>query len=128
METVNVNDLLLDPLAGCLPIMQQLQNAETMADAIVLRLRLCADKKASASLEKQIKKEAKAGLPKYCEYLVNELQYELRKAMGKNDAEPEILNKWAAYLVKRHKTDDVLDFIYAVKINREKRRIAVLEL
>ena len=121
MQAVNVNELMLDPLAGCLPVMQMPGNIENMIDSISLRIRVCTPGKTANKLVTSIKKEAKNSLVTYGEYAVNELLFELRQALQAKANETDILNRWAGMLMKKHKTDEVLDFINGLKRARKDR-------
>ena len=126
MQAVNVNDVMLDPLAGFLPVMQLPGNADTFIESIATRLMVCIGREKTVLLREQLRKESnKIGFDKKC-YIINELLYEFRKAAPRKSLvdEKEIQNKWIAKVISKMGQDTGLEFFTKLnehRANREKQ-------
>lgn len=124
-NTVNVNDLMLDPLAGCLPIMKVHGQANNFIEAIALRLTVCMDRKRVLLLRDQLRKESnKIGIDKRS-YIINELLHEFRKFTTKpgENYEKKVTEDWVAKIISKEGPDKGLDFYNQLKANRESRLV-----
>lgn len=124
MQATNSNELMLDPLAGCLPIMQTPGSDQNFISSVLMRLRLCTSAKISESIFEQVKKEAKRSGIYPSEYIINELLYEFRKARRKHEESFEVvvLKNWTSKVIRRHGEDAGLVFFKVVSAAREKRK------
>lgn len=127
MQAANANELMLDPLAGCLPIMQFPGNVENFVSSLVLRIQVCRTRKIGEELEVQIRKEAKHAGIERGEYLVNELLHELRMAMiEKNPSFEElVLKNWTKTAIVKYGEDVGLKLFEFVRSNRQKRLLII---
>lgn len=119
-----VQTLFDDPLAGCDPIFTDPGPATTMLRSLLMRLRVYLEEERSTSLGDQIIAEAKAlPVPRY-EYVINEVQHELRRCTREYDEafEAVVLSNWVKDLLKRIPEDDVWQFHKGLRENRERRK------
>lgn len=124
MPPTTVHTIMDDPLVGCLPIVQLESNAHNLLRSLLLRLRLFLEEKRSAAVGDQVIAESKKlSIPVY-EYVLNEVQYELRRCQkGYNEAfETIVLNNWTKDLLKRYPEDVVWTFFRKVRANRKARK------
>ena len=127
MQAININTLMDNPLAGCLDLMQESYNVQNFKSSVTLRLALFTSRTVAQGISNQIEKESLACKPIriVCnEYIVNELLFEYRLAQGKNNLSFEnlVLKKWVAKIISSNGADAGLDFLNALKSNREKRK------
>lgn len=126
MEAINVNDVISHPLAGCLTFTTQPGSYTTLVDSLYLRLCVIHGKRVSTYIFDQINLEGEKIIIFKKEYVINELQYEIRHWLLKEDPqceyyESEIIDAWAEKLLSKLDTDAVLDFIVQLKQFRARR-------
>jgi hypothetical protein len=131
VDPVNVNTLFDEPLAGCLDIVQDPGNFMTFRNSLELRLSLVTSRLEAETILGRIHDDYNfpdddpftVGLP---EYVINELQYEIRKRRSNYNEETEnpILSKWFDHLVDHYNmtSDEAIGFMAAVTKARAKRR------
>lgn len=121
----NVGDLVNQELAGCDPDMEWPGNFEVLADRLGLMLALYTSRAQATVIIKQITKEAKRQAIKYHEYVINEIQYEMRVARMRwkpDELKEAMINQeWAARLLERFPLTMVDQFMEGLKASRIKR-------
>ncbi len=122
MQPTVVNRIIEDPLAGCLDIIYNEGVYVTLCNSLYLRLRIFYAKEIVDKIKSRIEKDSEDQIMPTEEYVINELQYELRFAgKGSTDFESQILNRWSAILMKQYETDEVLDFVSDIIFFRDLR-------
>lgn len=123
MGSVGVNDILDDPLAGCLDIFRDEVSASQMEKSLFLRLRIFYREPDAVKLSDKIFEEAENMPFSKWEYIINEMQYEIRRAYKdySSNFETVLLNSWMYKLMQRIQQDDALDFMVMIKKYREER-------
>lgn len=120
-----VGDIWRQDLAGCLPEMDWPGNFETLKERLYLVLALYRTRAISSSILGQIEDEAEYLWVKYHEYVINEMQYEIRCRASANNVdvlkEAMINEEWAARLGKRYPQKEVDEFMETLVSNRLKR-------
>lgn len=113
-----------DPLAGCLPWIQNDSNGTNLLKSLLMRLRLFLNEDCSVTLCDQIIASAKLVQINRWEYVINEVQYELRRCTPEFDErfETVILNNWVKDLLKRLPEDNVWEFHRVVREYRKQRK------
>jgi len=112
-----------DPLAGCLLIFKDEVNASQMVKSLFLRLRIFYSEPDATKLSDKIIEESDQVPFSRWEYIINETQYEIRRAYKDYNPmfETVLLNSWLHKLMKRIQQDDALDFMVKLKKMREER-------
>lgn len=123
MKPIRVQTIFSEPLAGCLPICRDPDNAYNMLRAILLRLRLFYKEDVCTKLFDDITEGSKRTAVPQNEYLINEVQYEIRRAGKEYDPQFEavLINTWLKDLITRIPEDDAYAFMRDLKANRENR-------
>lgn len=132
---INVNEYSDYLLPGCVPILIDSENFIEFRNHLVDLLGKAITPSEAVRMYEIIASESPSQLIDAREYLLNELQYEIRrtKAAASNTTskdESEILQDWATSLsertdgrfYERSDTDDVLDLISAIKEKRFSRK------
>lgn len=124
MSVYSIQSVIDDPLAGCLPLVQEESNGTNLLRSLLLRLRLFLDETKSVQLSDQVIAEAQLVQINRWEYVINEVLYELRYCGRQYNEmfETVVLNNWVKDLLKRWPEDTVLEFIMIVKSNRVCRK------
>lgn len=118
-----VQSLYDEPLAGCLPVFEDAAAATNMLRSLLLRLRIYYTEKVCTALGDCIIAEAGNFSIYRMEYVINEVQYEIRRASNYNPAFEEVLlNNWVKDLLKRVPEDAVWQFNKVVRAYREERK------
>lgn len=114
---IPVSQLAERPLAGCHKWLSDSYVNKTILTR-ALYTRLCLFTSISHALETyQVICEE---FPGNSEYIINELQYEIRRASGKTSEnyESELISRWAEVKMRVHRVDEVLEFVNQLKENR----------
>lgn len=121
MQFVNVSQLAERPLAGCSKWFVESCNSTILIRTLYLRLCLFTSIREAIEIYRAICDECDNDP----EYVVNELQYEIRKASGKTSDgyESEIVSRWAEVKMRVSHINDVLEFVKQLKENRISRFI-----
>lgn len=124
MSVYSIQSVIDDPLAGCLPLVQEESNGTNLLRSLLLRLRLFLDETKSVQLSDQVIAEAQLVTINRWEYVINEVLYELRHCGRQYNEmfETVVLNNWVKDLLNRWPEDTVYLFLRQVKKNREARR------
>ena len=124
MPPVALNSVIDDPLAGSLPLIRQPGNGATLLRSLLMRLRLFLDERRSTAIGDQVIAEAKEVLIFSWEYVINEVQYELRRCQHGDNPQLEtvVLNNWTKDLLRRYPEDVVWEFFKQVRKNRGGRK------
>jgi hypothetical protein len=118
-----VQSLYDEPLAGCQPIFEDAANATNMLRSLLMRLRIYYTEKVCTALGDRIIAEAGNVQIYRMEYVINEVQYEIRRAGNYNPAFEEVLlNSWVKDLLNRVPEDAVWQFNKVVRGYREERK------
>lgn len=137
---MHASDLADRPLAGCHWLMEDELNAETLIEHLRLRVSLYYDGDLSQIIFDEIISEYWKTIcvfPKpspshlnrpFQEYVINEIQYQIRKGSGKtsDQLESNIITEWVNHITKEHCLDDALEFISLLKKNRNSRNRVIL--
>lgn len=123
MIGVAVDSIMDDPLAGCLPIFEDVANASNMLKSLFMRLRIFYSEPVATALTDQIIIESGEVPFSKWEYIINECQYEKRRAWIEFNPmfETVVLNNWMHQLMKRIQQDEALEFMFKLKKWREER-------
>lgn len=119
-----VQSLYDDPLAGCLPIFEDSEAATNMLRSLLLRLRIFYSESVSTALGDQIITESGNSGIYRMEYVINEVQHEIRRAGSSFNPSFEaiLLNNWVKDLLKRVPEDQVWQFHRLVLKYRNERK------
>jgi hypothetical protein len=121
-----VKNLADAELAGCLLLKKDLNIFELLRDDLTNRIALYLRMPTAKTIKEAIITESAAikQVP-YWEYIINELQYELRMAAFSGKLNPAyeamMINDWAKHIIRKEDADTSLDFIILLKANRLKR-------
>lgn len=128
MDAININEIISKPLAGCLPFTKQPGSYATVIDSLFMRLRIIHGKRVSTYILDQINLEGEKIIIFKKEYVINELQYEIRICQNNTveSMESELIDQWAKSLLEDFREDRVLDFIIQLKQARARRKRASL--
>lgn len=124
----NANSIAETDLAGCLSVAQDIYNFELLVDGLVYRIRLWYKKDRAFQLYEVITVEAATVNVPHREYVINELQFEVRVARARGiekvdlAKEKALLERWARHVARKKGTDTALDFISLLKKNRKMRQ------
>lgn len=126
MDAININDVIDKPLAGCLPFTKSAGTYTTLIDGLFIRLAIIHGKRVSTYILDQINIEGEKIIIFKKEYVINELQYEIRlfnKSItpGYEIYESTYIDLWAEKLMDRMDENAVLDFISKLKQFRARR-------
>jgi hypothetical protein len=128
MANINVDTIAKADLAGCLPIIENPDSFELLRDNLTMKIALCYDPDQAGLIRKMLATEVcDVQVPSW-EYIINELQYELRIAIAhgvehlSKDYESRLINDWAKHIIKMKDVDTSLDFISILKTNRKNRK------
>lgn len=127
MRPINVNTIMDDPLAGCNENIHNIVGISTLVNRLNTMLQLIRGDARAAVIRSSIEKEIKTIGINDREYLINELQYEVRiGTLGPNritseEFENVLINRWFKIVHKRDGEDVALRFVNMLKGNREKR-------
>lgn len=123
MSATPIQAIIDDPLAGSLPLFTDAANGTNFMRSLLLRLRIYySEEKATKFGDTVIAESQLVNINRF-EYIINELQRELRKC-GKeyNELfETVVLNNWIKDLINRAGEDVAYEFMRQVKRNRENR-------
>lgn len=124
MHAVTINTIIDDPLAGCLAVVKQGNNATTLLRSILIRMRLFYNEKKCKSISDQIIRESDDVTIDPWEYIINENLYEMRRiSKGVNEMlETAVLSNWTRELMKIYTHDQALEFVSRLKNNRLRRK------
>lgn len=120
MQFIPVSQLAERPLAGCHTwLLDSYVNTTILTRALYMRLCLFTSISYALETYKMICEES----PGNSEYVINELQYEIRLASGKTSDgyESELVSRWAEVKMRTSRVDDVLEFVNQLKENRLSR-------
>jgi hypothetical protein len=128
MGHIPIKVIAEDPLVGCSDQLgDDAGSWENMLNFLVSNLSLITNSELADQLSGAIAIESSESGIDQSQYIVNELQYEIRQRMlgslktTNEQFETVLLNRWSKYLLRDHDTNQVLDFITFVKSNRTKR-------
>src|SRR5689334_20422578 len=123
MQSINAVNLMDDPLAGCLPVMQMVTNAETFLRSVMLRMRLFYSEDTCQKICDRIIEESKQTVLYQYEYVINEILFEFNEAKRNlQPFEPQLsLQAWITDIIARYGQDTGIEFFKYVKTNRINR-------
>lgn len=123
MSATPIQAIIDDPLAGSLPLFTDAANGTNFMRSLLLRLRIYYSEEKVNKFSDIVIAESQLVKINRFEYIINELQRELRKC-GKeyNEMfETVVLNNWIKDLIARAGEDVAYEFMRQVKKNREGR-------
>lgn len=125
-QYTNVKNIAQAELAGCLPLVEDLNNFELLKENLTCRIALFVRMPAAREILEVITDEAgKVEQVPFWEYIINELQHELRVASSRGPLneghEGVLISKWTKHIIRKKDVDTALDFIAVLKTNRLKR-------
>lgn len=119
----NVNEWHLQELLGCVKSVRK--SAGVIITKLVGLIGLYRDTDTAEKLRAHIAKEAEGSGVHVSEYVINELQRELRIAKGFDtpdmEKEKELTDRWIRHVIRNEGEDAGLDFVNALTANRQKR-------
>lgn len=124
----NANNIAETDLAGCLPVVQDINNFQVVAVNLTNRIALWYTRERAWRIYGVVTLEAAdINIPPF-EYVINELQFEFRVARVRGvdnldkEKESQLLERWARHVARKKGDDAALDFITVLKNNRAKRK------
>lgn len=125
--TINISDYSNEPLPGCIPELIHADNYLAVRDHLVSTLSKTTANGEAVKLYDIISDVSISELIDAREYVLNELQFEIRRTQSGLDElafqenEKKLMQDWAESLSERFDTDTVLDLINKVNEQRKSR-------